>query len=297
MKNKKNICERITEKFLTALKEGRPPWVKPWNAEAGFPVNATTEAQYQGTNIVMLWMSATANGFASDRWLTFRQARKAGGHVRRGEKSTPGIYCREKLVDKKVAGEVVVDANGEPVKTKFVFFRAFSLFNVEQCDDLPEEVVQGKNPTASLPLDEKFQAADRLVEDHAIVIQRGGHVACYDSVRNRIHLPNSGTFDSTENYYSTLLHEVVHWSGHEDRLNRPGIANRSSRGSKDYAFEELVAEIGSAFMCAEFGITGELRHEEYVNEWCKILSNDANAVVSASSQAWQARNYLLRAED
>ncbi len=297
MKNSKQIYYEITNQFVSALKKGAPPWIKPWDEYQSYtnlPVNAATGRRYSGVNITILWAAATSYGFESDRWLTFNQAKTVGGTVRRGQKSTlavlfKNINCENhKNIDQRTDAQ---DENESALQYRLI--RGFNLFNVEQCKDLPTDVVEGGEPR-KCPLSwETHEQAVKLLQQHNIKIHRNKKSACYVPETDHIYMPPKSAFNSTAGYYSTLFHELAHWTGHSSRLNRTGINCPSNQESMDYAFEELIAEICSAFLCAEFGIPGELRHDSYILSWIKKLENDPRAIFSASSQAWKARCFVL----
>lgn len=294
-KRSNNIFIKITKLFIDALKTGAPPWRKPWSqslSSPGFPVNAATERRYTGINITILWASAIASGFEHDRWLTIRQVSNAGGQVRKGEKGTTAVlYKKIKIEHKAKDDEDDVQSQSD---RSYKIARAFTLFNVEQCTGLPKKIEVGLHPNSKKEqIWESHRSADDLVQLCGAKVRHTGSVATYLPASDIICMPPKSAFDSTAGYYSTLMHELTHWTGHKSRLNRPGIVESHPFNSVSYAFEELVAEIGSAFLCADYRIFGELRHESYVLSWIKILENDPKAIFSSSAQAWKARNFLM----
>ena len=288
-KPKRDLHREITQRFISSLQKGCVPWIKPWkasgNSTTGFPVNAANERRYRGINVTILWSAAIERGFARDRWLTYRQAQNAGGYVRRHEKGTPVVLYRtiEAKTDDK---EQSVD---EP-KT-FKVARCFTLFNVEQCRSLPSSVMG--DAISDNPPSEGFPAVAALVDRSRAKIRHGGDVATYVPFADVVKMPDAKLFAAPEHYYATLLHELTHWSGHATRLNRPGIVETHAFNSVSYAFEELVAEIGSAFLCAELGIRGDLRHEGYIQSWIKLMEDKPNAIFRASAEAQAAFDYLI----
>ena len=183
-------------------------------------------------------------------------------------------------------------AEGNPVVNIRRFLKGFTLFNVNQCDGLPIETIESPSCSQSqLVESDAYQAVDALLASHSVKVRFGGNDAFYDRHCDFIGMPPKATFDDGEAYYSTLLHELTHWTGHPTRLNRPGTANAGS--PKLEAVEELIAEIGSAFLCAEFGIRNHLSHEGLVLRWVRELGEDPKAIFKASSLAWEARCYLL----
>ena len=294
---KEKIYTTVTNRFVEALKNGAPPWIKPWSDTSDKvtrPVNAVTERKYSGINVTVLWTAATSNGFKRDRWLTYNQARKAGGHVRRGEKGTVAILYRDIEVRRKdESGELILDSNGETMKEKIKFIKGFTLFNVDQCDGLSEEVIEGSALPAEKPAWKSHEEIDSLLDSKGVQIRHDCDQAAYYPKDDVVRMPVRKAFKTDACYYSTLLHEVVHWTGHHSRLNRPGISKPLDFSKSTYAFEELIAEIGSAFLCAEFGLKCDLRHESYVISWISELENDPKAIFATSALAWKARNYLL----
>ncbi len=261
---------------------------------AGRPTNAVSARKYSGVNVTILWASAAVQGFEIDRWLTFRQAQTAGGKIRRGEKGTAAILFRYINVPGKHGDP---DSSSELAHNnikRIKMIRGFTLFNVQQCIGLPEEIVKGKpEPTLLKSAWERHQQADRLITTHSVRLRFGKKDAYYSAEKDTIFMPSKTAFESTSGYYTTLLHELTHWTGHRNRLNRPGITHASAIDVNRYAYEEMIAEIGSAFLCAEFGIPGHHQHEAYVLSWIKKLENDPRAIFDSSSEAWKARCYLM----
>ena len=298
MKKKQNIYNTVTNRFIDALKNGAPPWTRPWSETSAKvmtrPVNAVTDRKYSGINVTILWTAATSNGFNRDRWLTYNQARNAGGHVRRGEKGTVAILYRDIEVRRKDdSGDLILDSNGNVIKEKIKFIKGFTLFNVDQCEGLSEEIVDGSTSSEEPPVWESHEEIESLLDSNGVQIRHDCDQAAYYPKDDVVRMPVKKAFKTDSCYYSTLLHEVVHWTGHQSRLNRPGIAKPLDYSKSAYAFEELIAEIGSAFLCAEFGLNCDLRHESYVISWISELENDPKAIFATSALAWKARNYLL----
>jgi antirestriction protein ArdC len=289
----------VTNKIVSALNQGVIPWIKPWkttgsSADCPFPINAITRRPYAGINIPLLWAEARLRGFRQDRWLTFNQARKAGGHVRKGEQSTLAVLYKPMSKEAHDEdGQVVRDEQGNIKMVQFALLRTHCLFNIEQTEDLPaEEQIHDECDDQPAFIDHA-PAEQLLLASGARIEHRYGDQAFYQPVRDLIQLPTKGQFEDVGSYYATALHELTHWSGHLSRLNREGITGGHAFGSAEYAFEELVAEMGAAFLCALTGTQGELRHEEYLASWLKILKEDKRAIFRASGQAREASEYLL----
>lgn len=289
----------VTNKIVSALSQGVIPWIKPWttsgsSADTPFPINAITRRPYAGINIPLLWAEARLRGYRQDRWLTYNQARKAGGHVRNGEQSTLAVLY--KPVSKEAhdeEGQVVRDEQGNIKMVQFALLRTHCLFNIEQTEGLPNEEQHHYEGEDSMAFIDHAPAERLLASSGARIDHRYGDSVCYLPIRDVIQLPTKAQFVDVGSYYATALHELTHWSGHHARLNREGITGGHGFGSAEYAFEELVAEMGAAFLCALTGTQGELRHEEYLASWLKILKEDKRAIFRASGQAREASEYLL----
>lgn len=280
---KRNLRQEVTDKVLEALKNGVAPWVKPWTGKPGDGVhmNPDTKTVYKGINVWLLNIAQMANGYSSSEWVTFRGAKKLGGSVKprpedveKGEWGHTVIYWQ--FIEKK-------DENGNPTGEKFPLLRHFTVFNRDQCDNLPETEVE------EVPEFERHARAEATIEATGAKISYGGNQACYIPASDSIRLPNKENFHNPESFYSTAFHELIHWTGSEDRLKR----TKGKRfGDADYAFEELVAEMGAGFLCAEHGISGELQHESYIGSWITALESDNNFVISASSKAQKASDFI-----
>ena len=281
----RSIYAIVTARIVEELKRGAVPWVKPWRSEqagadlGGLPANAITGRSYTGVNILTLWDAAARRGYPSHRWLTFRQAREAGGSVRKGEEGTAIVFTKQIAVEDVTAG-------GEVSPRRIPVLRGYTVFNVAQVEGLPDRlhaVPEGR------PTGERHAAAARLIEATGAAIHHGGGTAGYSPARDAIAVPPAAAFFSAGHDYATVLHELGHWSGHESRLARD-LAHRF--GSRAYAAEELVAELTAAFLCAELGIEGRLRHAGYIQSWLELLEHDHRAIFSAASKASRAAAYL-----
>ncbi|MGJ8517600.1 DUF3275 family protein [Carnimonas bestiolae] len=296
-KQKFDIYQAVTDRILASLEQGTIPWVKPWDSAGRVPLipsNAVSGRQYRGINVLLLMMTAMEQGYLHDRWLTFNQAIKAGGNVRRGEKGTqialyqPGVR-REKDAD----GNDLLDDNGQPVETHYANLRGYTVFNVAQCDGLPTDMMTPVEPAVP----ERGPGFNDDIENFiratgARITMKHGDRACYFPTADRIVLPLREQFDSADGLYSVLLHELGHWTGHPDRLDRPGVSQFDSFGTPQYAFEELVAQLTSAFTCAHFGISNLAVDASYIDAWIQVLKGDKKALIKASGQARTAAEYL-----
>ena len=288
-----DICENITAAIIAELEKGVMPWSKPW-AGSGGPVmpRRHTGARYRGINILILWHATEAAGYRSPHWMTFKQALEYGGCVKKGERSTQIVYADR--VTKTETNE-----SGENVERNFSFLKAYSVFNAEQIDRLPARFalpapapahVEGGEPkdwAAYAPSTAWFEAIP------AEVIHRGER-AVYIPSQDRIELPERDVFFSAEAYFSTRAHETVHWTKSEGRLARNFGAARF--GDEGYAMEELVAELGAAFIMAEIGHQPAIRedHAPYIAVWLKALKRDRKAILTAAAKASDALDYLAR---
>lgn len=295
----KDMFQEVTDKIIKALEQGVAPWKKPWqspvNGLVGFPVNAVTGRQYSGINVILLWMACHEHGFASNRWLTFHQALEAGGNVIKGEKGSYATVFRPfEQVKTDKSGSTVYDEEGNEVIEQRYFASKCTLFNVGQCENLPDKVTQMPE-LPELPELERLARAEELIAASKVdIIHRRQNRAFYRPSIDRITMPLRGQFDTVADYYSSILHELVHATGHESRLNRDGITRSTCKfGDPIYAFEELVAEIGSAFLCAQLGVDGNVQHENYIGSWLKHLKEDKKAIFSAARYAREAFEYLM----
>lgn len=285
---KYDVFQRVTHQIIAAIEAGAGEYRMPWNprlcggASVLLPHNAVGRYAYRGVNVLSLWASQQAHGYATAEWASYRQWAAAGAQVRAGEKGTMTVFF--KAID--IAEDRDDDHDGGTHSRRAAFVaRAAFVFNHAQVDGYEPP------PTPPLPEIERHAAADTLITASGAIIHHGGPRACYVPSKDEIHLPPPGSFRDAEAYYGTALHEMVHWSGHPNRCARD-LRNRF--GSEAYATEELVAELGAAFLCAELGISPEPRHDhaQYIENWLKVLRNDKRAIFTAASRASQAAAYL-----
>ena len=282
----KSVYEIITERILEKLEAGTVPWHKPW-AAGGSPQNLVSGKAYRGVNIVLLG----CQGFTSPFWLTFNQARSLGGSVRKGERSTPCVLW------KWIARKNENTETGEMETKQIPLLRYYSLFNTEQCENLSHArlVAEQEEPAPFNPI----ESAERIVASYPkppSISQDGRGTAYYRPATDSIHMPKRETFDSEDHYYATLFHEMSHSTGSEYRLARPGITNPIRYSSHSYSQEELVAEMGAAFLLAEAGIDADGlvdNSASYIQSWLKALRNDKKLVVFAGAQAQKAVDHIL----
>ena len=239
------------------------------------PINATTNRPYVGLNVLMLWAEREEKQYPEAAWLTYKQCQEVGGQVRKGESSTGIIYVNRTIKDAGTEDERLVP-----------FMRQFNVFNVAQCDNLPDHCVVAApaSPERIIPQAEALAAA--TLAD----IRTGGAHAFYRPSEDAVHIPPQPAFFDQINYYRTLFHELGHWTGHSSRLARDLTG---SFGSKAYANEELVAEITAAFVCAALSIQPTVRHADYLGNWLSVLRADNRAIFRAASKASKAADFLL----
>jgi antirestriction protein ArdC len=278
---KREIYSEVSDRIVAELEAGAAPWIKPWSATPGAntPCNAVTNRPYSGCNVILLWMAQRA-GYSTPRYLTFKQALELGGHVRKGERGFK-VYFVKQL-------EIREDADVGASTRLVPMMRDYTVFNVDQCDGLPESVIAGKPMRVRNP-DARDELADQFLGSTGADIREGQGEAYYLPGADFISLPRFEAFKNAAHFYSTAFHELGHWTGHKSRLARD---LRHRFGERAYAAEELVAELCSAFLCAEFSIDGDLRHAGYIENWIGLLKADKRAFFTACSQASKAADYL-----
>lgn len=283
---KLSLYQEVTDRIIAELERGRVPWVQPWGrakAGLGLPGNAVTGRRYSGINILILWGAVIEKGFSSQRWLTFRQALDLGGAVRKGEHGTTVCYA-DRFVPKGEAERAAQDGD-EPEAVPFL--KRFTVFNVVQCDGLPEALA---GDPALPPEREIVPRAEALIAATGADFRIGGDRAFYAPSEDFIRVPPQPAFLQQINYYRTCFHELGHWTGHPTRLARD---LSGGFGSRAYAREELVAEMASAFVCASLGIVPTVRHADYLSSWLEVLREDNRAIFRAASHASRAADALL----
>jgi antirestriction protein ArdC len=281
-----NLYSRITDRIIAVLEQGVRPWVQPWSSKhAAGPLSRPLRhngTPYTGINVLSLWCTAVERGYVAPIWMTFRQALELGANVRKGETGTLVVYASSFKVD----GNDTDDENTERVVH---YLKGYTVFNVEQIEGLPAQyttqIHTQPNQSARIARAEAFAA-----QSHA-TFRHGGNRAFYDPQADAIQMPPFDAFRDAEGYYATLLHELTHWTGHSTRLARD-LGKRF--GTEAYAAEELIAELGAAFLCADLGITLEPRedHASYIAIWLKVLRDDQRAIFTAASYAERATEFL-----
>lgn len=283
----RDIYAEVTAKIIHELKEGRLPWVQPWgrtgSVNPGLPRNAITARNYSGVNVLILWGAVIDAGYPSQSWLTFRQALAGGGNVRKGERGTTIVYADRFTpeTEKQRARQT-----GDEAKA-ISFLKRFTVFNLAQCEGLRPGLAADPAP---LPEREIVPVAEAVIAASGVDFRIGGDRAFYVPSADYVQVPPQPAFYEQINYYRTALHELTHATGHSSRLDRRIV---NSFGTKDYAREELVAEMGSAFLCASLGIMPTVRHSDYLASWLEVLREDNRAIFRAASQASKAADWLL----
>ncbi|ATV42587.1 DNA primase [Pectobacterium brasiliense] len=277
-KSRTDIYQTVTDSIIAALEAGVKPWSCPWQCVpgmSGLPLNYATGAAYSGMNIMLLWSSASEQGFKDSRWMTYKQAKAEGGQVRKVEHGTTAIFY------------TTLEKENDDGETDYIpMLKTFTVFNVEQINGLPL-TMETVSPEATF--DPLPQAENLFRKSGANIIEKGQN-AFFSPSNDEVWLPERHLFSDAANFYATGLHELVHWSGGKSRLNRE---MKGKFGSEGYAAEELVAELGSAFLMADLGIVGEVQHESYIASWLKALKNDKRYIFKAASAASKAHRYLM----
>ena len=282
-----DLYETVTQRIIAEMEAGRVPWVQPWGVAGavnpGLPRNALTGRAYSGVNVLILWGAVIDGSFPSQGWLTFRQALQAGGSVRKGERGTTVVYADRFTPEAEKAR--ARDTGGDA--RTIAFLKRFTVFNVSQCDGLRDDLAVDAPP---LPAREIAPVAERLIAASGVDFRIGGATAYYAPSHDFVQVPPQPAFFHQIDYYRTCLHELTHATGHRSRLDRN---QTTGFGTKDYAREELIAEMGSAFLCAALGIVPTVRHADYLASWLDVLREDKRAIFRAASAASKAADSLL----
>lgn len=284
-KERRDVAAEISALIIRKLEEGTAPWSRPWRvASGGRPLRHEGTA-YRGINAVYLWAVADDRGYRSRYWMTYRQAEALGGQVRRGEAGSLSIYYSS------ISRTELDPRTGEEAEKTMRFPRHYVVFNADQIDGLPDTFRAREARESAPPVTARHAAVDGYFAAIPAEVRHGGNSAYFSPTFDYIQLPARSAFHSPELYASTRAHETVHWSGAPTRLAR-SFGKRFA--DKAYAFEELVAEIGAGFVCAELGLPNELHdsHASYLRHWLGILKADKSAIIHAAGKAEQAVAYL-----
>lgn len=269
-----NIYQTITDQLIASLAAGTRPWRKSWvGSESGLPLRHNGQP-YQGVNVLILGMTPFSNPY----WMTYKQAQEYGGQVIKGARSTKVVFFKALTVEDKTTGD----------EKNIPMLRTYSVFNAEQIDGLPDRFYPAP---VSINVDERDAAAEKFFRDLAFDTRHGGDRAYYIPSQDFIQMPTFESFENGEAYYATRAHEAVHMTGHESRLDRD---IKNANGTRDYAREELVAEIGAAYLCNALGVSDEPRadHADYLASWLSVLKEDNRAIFRAASAAQKAVDFI-----
>jgi antirestriction protein ArdC len=281
------LYDEVTSRIIAEIEGGRLPWVQPWRttgtAVPGLPRNALTGRVYSGVNILILWGAVIDRAYPAQAWLTFRQAIAAGGAVRKGERGTTVVYADRFT---PAAERQRAEQSGDTAKA-IPFLKRFTVFNIAQCEGLRPGLAPDPAPLPDCAI---VPVAEAVIAASGVPFRIGGASAFYSPGEDICVVPPQPAFFDAINYYRTCLHELTHATGHKSRLDRTLI---NAFGSKDYAREELVAEMGSAFLCAALGIVPTVRHADYIGAWLDVLREDNRAIFRAASAASKAADWLL----
>lgn len=284
--NKPNLYDTITNKILEQLAAGTAPWHKPWGTDSSgtaMPLRINGQP-YQGVNVLLLWGRAGESGFKSCNWMTYRQAQELGGHVRKGEHGEMVVYAN--------TVRRVEEVNGEEKERAIPFLKSYVVFNADQIDGLPAQYYI--KATTEKPEVQRHADAEKFITHTGAAVRFGGIMAAYNPSLDLIKMPHAAQFEAMDFYYSTMFHELTHWTGHAKRCARDFSGKRDA----EYAKEELIAEMGAAFLCGHFGVNASPRadHASYIAAWLKLLNDDNRAIFKAASAAQKAVNFLLKTE-
>jgi antirestriction protein ArdC len=278
-----NVYETVTERIISALDAGIVPWRKEWktNSNSALPINYQTKKPYRGINVFTLLCSE----FSSNAWLTYKQANAMGLQVRKGSKGAPIVFWKFDRKKDELTGDIEVSA----------FARQYTVFNLDQIDGLPAEL-----PAPDAPVFEPIVEAEGIVNKYLTgtgpALAHGGNRAYYLPSADKVQMPVRESFVSPDAYYSTLFHELTHSTGNASRLKRFDEESAHLFGSESYSKEELIAEFGAAFLCAESGIVNDsvsANHAAYIQGWLRALKNDKSLAIQAAQRAQKAVDVIV----
>jgi len=281
---KKDIFQRVTDDIVSAIEAGAGTYRMPWNTSGGFinsPINAASRKAYRGINVLILWATAQKMGYTSGTWATYKQWQEMGAQVRKGEKSAHVVFWKFFNIEDRD------DEAAERTSNRVPMARDYWVFNAGQVEGF-------KNPEeTTISRGERIERAEKFFESLQIDIRPGGNIAYYDPNTDAVHMPAFEAFKEPLFYYSVLSHETTHWVGAEKRQNRD-MTGRF--GSESYAMEELVAELGAAFLCSELSLPTDPRkdHAPYIASWLKTLRSDKRAIFTAAAKAQEAVDWMMK---
>ena len=280
----RNLHKEITDRIVARLRAGVVPWRQPWSSK-GFgvmPRNACTQRAYSGANVLLLWSRAQESGFQAPLWLTFKQALELGGNVRKGEKGETVVYVSKVIRTDEKTGE----------RRAIPFLKAYTVFNVAQCDNLPSKVIDPTGERRVTNPNTRDELADAFIASTGADYRHGEPRAYYQPAGDFVNMPAFESFKSASLYYGVAFHELGHWTGHDKRLSRT-FGKRF--GDRSYAVEELVAELTSAFLCGEFGFDNDGVDAAYIATWVKLLEEHEKVIVAAAAAASRAVEFMREA--
>jgi antirestriction protein ArdC len=289
-RNTFDLYQTVTDQILEAIETSQAEGFQlPWHRAGSsifMPTNAQTGKAYQGINILSFWASAEIQRFTSGTWATYKQWQEVGAQVRKGETSTVGVFYKQFVPDEPETD----DEDDEKPEPRW-FAKRFRVFNADQVDGYEAEELPDRS------LVERIELADHFVQATGAEVRHGGGRAFYRKSSDTIQMPDEVRFKATptstatEGYYSTLFHELTHWTAHDDRCDRD-LGNRF--GDDAHAMEELVAELGAAFLCAELTVSPQPRedHAGYIQHWMDVLKADKKAIFTAAARANEAAKFL-----
>lgn len=281
---RQNVYTRVTDSIIAAIEAGAGDFKMPWHAQGDLarPFNVSSGKAYRGINTVALWVAAQATGYASPIWGTYKQWQEKGAQVRKGEKASTVVFWKVSDPASREAESQNEDSDQPHAR---VFARAYCVFNAQQVEGWEAPAMPALPQAARIAHAEGFFAA------LGATIKEGGARACYIPSRDEIHLPPFAAFHDAVAYYATLAHEATHWTAHASRCARD---LKGRFGSESYAAEELVAELGAAFLCSDLALTPEPRpdHAAYIASWLKVLRSDPRAIFTAAAKAQAAADWM-----
>ena len=307
MHNNKNTDRytEVTNKIIAALENNIKPWVQPWDGGVQTLPMRYNNKPYQGINTLILWIEAAEKQYNAAYWMTFKQAKLLGGNIRKGERASAIFYSgtMKSMAGEEEITEEATTKQQENIKIDEIhatseqqykkFMKCYYVFNVTQIDKLPEKYYAKSKEARTNNTLEQSPALEEFIKNTQAIINYGGISACYRENNDYIQMPEMQLFKTSNAYYATLFHELTHWTKHKNRLNRNLGGKRF--GDNNYAMEELVAELGAAFISSALGITPDIRedHAPYIANWLKALKSDKRAIFTAATLAQSATNYLL----
>ena len=289
---KQDIAQTITDGIIKQLEAGTAPWVKPWHSKPneGAPHNPASGTYYRGANFIWLSMLQSAGAFGtSDKWMTYKQAQDKGAQVTKSAKGK-GVQV---IFYKPLQVQGALNPTTGTHDSKVIpMIKTYTVFNADFIEGLPvDEVIEA--PKTEF---QTIEECEDFIKLSGATIQHGGNSAHYAPASDYIQLPNREDFKSKQDYYATALHELSHWTGHKSRIDRD--FSKSKRwGDSAYAFEELVAELGAAMLCAHLKIDGQLQHASYIASWLKVLKQDSKAILKAGAEAQKILDYLVKVDE